>query len=86
MPDGTLPEEGNQIVQPGKGPIGLQIIGRVTSVRRSPILNKVIGLCWLPDGMTNPGQEFSIRVRGELKTGRVVILPFYDPENARLNA
>ncbi len=86
MPDGTLPEEGNQIVRPGAGPIGLEIIGRITSVRRSPILNKVIGLCWLPAKMTEPGQEFTIRVRGELKTGRVARLPFYDPENARLNA
>jgi sarcosine oxidase subunit alpha len=86
MPDGTLPEEGNQIVRPGKGPIGLEIIGRVTSVRRSPTLNKVIGLCWLPDGISDAGQEFTVRVRGELKRGRVVALPFYDAEGARLNS
>ena len=48
MPDGTLPEEANQIVRPGKGVIGLEILGRITSVRYSPTLNKVIGLCWLP--------------------------------------
>jgi hypothetical protein len=36
--------------------------------------------------MATPGQEFTLRVRGELKTGRVVSLPFYDPENVRLNA
>ncbi len=86
MVDGTLPEEGNQIVRQGAGPIGLQIIGRITSVRFSPTLNKVVGLCWLPTEMTKPGQEFTIRVRGEMKTGRVAALPFYDPENARLNA
>lgn len=86
MPDGTLPEEGNQIVKPGSGAIGLQIIGRITSVRRSPTLNKVIGLCWLPVEMAEPGQVFTVRVHGQLKSGRVVKLPFYDPENARLNA
>src|SRR5258708_32331513 len=76
MADGTLPEEGNQIVRPGSGPIGRQIIGRITSVRRSPTLDKVIGLCWLPAEMTEPGQEFTIRVRGRLKTGRALRLPF----------
>jgi sarcosine oxidase subunit alpha len=82
----TLPEEGNQIVQSGKGALGLEIIGRITSARYSPTLDKVIGLCWLPEGMTQPGQEFTVRVRGALHTGRVVALPFYDPNGARLNA
>jgi sarcosine oxidase subunit alpha len=86
MPDGTIPEEANQIVRPGNGPIGLEIIGRITSVRRSPTLKKVIGLCWLPVDMTEPGQEFTVRVRGQLRTGRVVPLPFYDPDGLRLNS
>jgi sarcosine oxidase subunit alpha len=81
-----LPEEGCQIVQPGNGPIGLEILGRITSTRYSPTLNKVIGLCWLPDAMSAPGQAFTVRVRGELKPGRVVPTPFYDPEGARLNS
>jgi sarcosine oxidase subunit alpha len=86
MPDGTLPEEANQIVRPGNGPLGLEIIGRVTSVRHSPTLNKVIGLCWLPAEMAEHGTEFTIRVRGQLKTGRVEPVPFYDPDESRLKA
>lgn len=86
MPDGTLPEEGNQIVRPGDGALGLEIVGRITSTRYSPTLDKVIGLCWLPEGMTEPGREFTVRVRGQLKTGRVVPLPFYDPDAVRLNS
>lgn len=82
----SLPEEGNQIVRPGGGALGLEIIGRITSARYSPTLNKVIGLCWLPDAMTQPGQEFTVRVRGVLQKGRVVALPFYDPDGARLNS
>ncbi|MDX1600539.1 MAG: 2Fe-2S iron-sulfur cluster-binding protein, partial [Anaerolineales bacterium] len=39
MPDGSLPEEADQIVRRGDGPIGLEIIGRVTSVRWSPTLD-----------------------------------------------
>lgn len=83
MPDRTLPEEADQIVLPGKD---LEIIGRVTSVRYSPTLDKVIGLCWLPAEMSDPGQTFSVRTSGELHTGRVAPLPFYDPEGARLRA
>ena len=86
MPDEALPEEANQIVRQGEGPLGMEILGRVTSVRYSPTLDKVIGLGWLPAEMAEPGQTFSIRTRGELVTGRVVALPFYDPEGARLRA
>lgn len=86
MPDGTLPEEGNQIVRPGKGPLGLEIIGRVTSARYSPTLKQVIGLCWLPAALAEPGSAFTVRVRGELKAGRVAALPFYDPDEIRLRA
>ena len=51
----ALPELiGGEIVRRGVGPIGLQIIGRITSVRHSPTLNKVVGLCWLPADMTEP--------------------------------
>jgi sarcosine oxidase subunit alpha len=84
VPSGTLPEEANQIVRPGVGLLGLEAIGRVTSVRRSPTLGKVIGLCWLPAEMAALGTEFTIRVRGELRTGRVEEIPFYDPAGERL--
>jgi sarcosine oxidase subunit alpha len=84
MPDGTPLEEGNQIVRPGEGPLGLEMIGRVTSVRYSPTLDQIIGLCWLPVNMAEPGQSFSVWIRGELRLGRVVSLPFYDPKGERL--
>ncbi len=86
MPDGSLPEEGNQIVRPGDGPIGLEIVGRITSVRHSPTLGKVIGLCWLPAEMAAPGNSFTVRVGGKLLSGQVVETPFYDPDGARLRA
>ncbi|HVU12993.1 MAG TPA: glycine cleavage T C-terminal barrel domain-containing protein, partial [Phototrophicaceae bacterium] len=81
-----LPEEGCQIVKPGKGALGLEILGRITSVRFSPTLNKIIGLCWLPIEMSEVGQAFTVRVKGELKSGRVISTPFYDPDGARLNS
>jgi sarcosine oxidase, subunit alpha len=86
MPDGTLPEEANQIVVQGKGPIGLEIIGRITSVRYSPTLNKIVGLCWLPVDMAEVGTKFTVRVKGKLKTGEVIEHPFYDPEGTKLKS
>lgn len=83
-----LPEEGCQIVREkaGAGALGLEILGRITSARYSPTLRRVIGLCWLPDGLHQPGQTFTVRVRGQLKPGRVVATPFYDAEGVRLNS
>ena len=82
-----MPEEANQIVHPNpQAPIGLEIIGRVTSARYSPTLEQSIGLCWLPIGESNPGSEFTVRIRGELHKGQVVPLPFYDPEGKKLRA
>lgn len=88
MLDPTLvPEEANQIVQPNpQWPIGLEIIGRVTSSRFSPTLKKSIGLCWLPVERSAPGSQFTVRIRGELHQGKVVSLPFYDPEGERLKS
>ncbi len=81
------PEEANQIVRPNPTwPIGLEIIGRITSSRYSPTLKKSIGLCWLPVEMSQPGNEFTVRVRGELHQGQVVSLPFYDPAGVRLKS
>jgi sarcosine oxidase subunit alpha len=86
MLDATVvPEEANQIVKPNsKWPIGLELIGRVTSARFSPTLKQSIGLCWLPIEQSAPGSEFTVRIRGELHKGKVVPLPFYDPDGARL--
>jgi sarcosine oxidase subunit alpha len=82
-----VPEEANQIVRPNPSwPIGLEIIGRITSSRSSPTLQKSIGLCWLPVELSQPGQQFTVRVRGELQPGQVVPLPFYDPEGQRLKS
>jgi sarcosine oxidase subunit alpha len=80
-----VPEEANQIVRSNTTkPVGLEIIGRITSARYSPTLQKSIGLCWLPVEMSAPGSEFSVRIRGELHKSKVAPLPFYDPEGKRL--
>ncbi len=60
------------------------IVGRVTSVVKSPTLGKVVGLAYLPLDMTATGQRFDIRVDGGIMVAaEVVPTPFYDPDNAR---
>jgi sarcosine oxidase, subunit alpha len=83
----VVPEEANQIVRPNPDwPIGLEIIGRVTSARYSPTLKQSIGLCWLPIEQSAIGSEFTVRIRGELHKCKVVALPFYDAEGKRLKS
>ncbi|MEM7033627.1 MAG: 2Fe-2S iron-sulfur cluster-binding protein [Chloroflexota bacterium] len=83
----VVPEEANQIVVPNSDmPIGYKIIGRITSSRFSPVLKKSIGLCWLPVKRSDPGMQFSVRIRGELHKARVVPIPFYDPDGERLKS
>jgi sarcosine oxidase subunit alpha len=83
----VIPEEANQIVRPNPNwPIGLEIIGRVTSARYSPTLRQSIGLCWLPADQSEPGNKFTVRIRGELHIGQVALLPFYDPQGKKLRS
>ena len=63
---------------------GGDIVGRVTSAVRSPTLNKVIGLAYLPVSRTVAGSRFQIRIDGgRLVEAEVVPTPFYDPDNKR---
>ena len=83
------PEEGLQIVREvpksAKHPIGLQIIGYITSCRFSPTLNEVIGLCWLPVQMAETvGTPFKIKRGKALIEGTVHHGAFVDPSGGRL--
>ena len=63
---------------------GDAIAGRVTSAVRSPSLDRVIGLAYLPIDMAVPGTRFAIRIdKGEMIDATVVPTPFYDTENTR---
>jgi sarcosine oxidase, subunit alpha len=62
---------------------GNDIIGRITSVVRSPTLEKVVGLCFLPPSQSEIGTRFDIRVDGRMVKAEVIAFPFYDPESKR---
>lgn len=74
---GPVPKECHLVIRDG------QIIGRITSIVKSPTLGKVVGLAYLPPGMAETGQRFDIRVDGVMVSAEVVPTPFYDPDNAR---
>lgn len=55
-------------------------IGEVTSGTMSPSLNKPIGMGYVPIGLSSPGTEINIEIRGKLLKAVVVKLPFYKGE------
>jgi sarcosine oxidase subunit alpha len=69
--------EGCQVVEQGRRPVG-----RVTSARYSPTLERYIGLAWVPAIVA--GGRFSIRCDGSDLSASVTSTPFYDPEGKRL--
>ena len=63
---------------------GNDIVGFVTSVVRSPTLNRVIGMAYAHPDDAEAGGSITIKAdSGETVTAEVVALPFYDPDNAR---
>jgi sarcosine oxidase subunit alpha len=77
-PATPLPQESNLAMR------DCAMVGFVTSVARSPILEKVIGLAYTAADEAEPGQAIRIRLTsGEFVEGRVWAPHFYDPDNAR---
>ena len=76
----VLPLEGAQIVRNGRS------VGRITSVRRSAAVGKVIGLCWVPADSAHEGTEFDVKIGDGVERGVVRLEPFYDPSGGRLRA
>jgi sarcosine oxidase subunit alpha len=73
-------EEGCQVVERGAP------VGRVTSVRHSPTLGRVIGLAWVPAARSHAGDRFMIRHGCRDVPSIVSALPFYDPSGERLKS
>jgi sarcosine oxidase subunit alpha len=79
-PTGAMPLEGGQVVVDGRSS------GRITSVRRSRELNKVIGLAVVPHELAVEGGRFDAQVDGRPVPMRVHLGPFFDPAGERLKA
>jgi sarcosine oxidase subunit alpha len=74
-----VPPEGCQVVERGRP------VGRVTSARYSPTLERALGLAWLPAHQV-AGERFWIRWNDTDVAAVVAPLPFYDPEGKRLKS
>jgi sarcosine oxidase subunit alpha len=81
VPGGELPNEGDQVLDAHGQPNG-----RVTSARRSPTLDRVIGLAWVPPERAEHGAELLIRANGRSVRAAVVPTPFYDPDGTRMRS
>ena len=55
--------------------------GRVTSGTHSPMLDKGIGMGYVPTSMASPGTELVVDVRGKPRRGRIVQKPIYRKES-----
>ena len=56
--------------------------GEVTSGSHSPMLERGIGLGYVPAELAQPGSELTIDVRGRSRAARVVKKPIYSREEA----
>ncbi|MEK6721307.1 MAG: 2Fe-2S iron-sulfur cluster-binding protein [Chloroflexota bacterium] len=79
-PGRPVPHEGAGIVREGK------LIGRVTSAKWSPFLEKTIGMAWMSIGPFETGTPIVIRHDGRTVVATLQAKPFYDPEGVRLRA
>lgn len=79
-PSGIVPVEGGQVIVDGVSS------GRVTSVRRSEAVGKVIGLAIVPHELAVEGARFVVQVDGRPVTMNVHLGPFFDPAGERLKA
>lgn len=79
---GGVPAEGAAVVHQGRP------VGRVTSCKLSPGLQRAIGLAWVNPEHATEGSALSIRLgegtSGTTTAARVHLAPFHDPEGARL--
>ncbi len=73
-----LPEEGHLVLRDG------EIVGRITSIARSPTLGQVLGLAYVMPDDASPGTRITIKgPDGRLLTAETARPPFYDPQGER---
>jgi aminomethyltransferase len=72
MQERAIPRQGMPIVEGGE----------VTSGTHSPMLERGIGMGYVPSDLTSPGTEITIDVRGRPARANVVSKPIYKKENS----
>jgi len=73
-----LPKENHLVIAGG------EIAGRITSIARSPTLDRTIGLALLAPELAQSGSRISIRGDGgQMISALIIKTPFYDAQNLR---
>ena len=80
MPGVAAPLDGTPVVSAGRP------IGRVTSARLSPTLNRGFGLAWVPPELAREGASIEVLIGERPVSARVTLHPLYDPEGHRLRS
>ena len=80
MPGTAAPEDGTPVLS------GSRPIGRVTSARLSPTMNRGFGLAWVPPYLATEGASIEVLVNDRPVSARVTLEPVYDPEGHRLRS
>ncbi|HEX4279600.1 MAG TPA: 2Fe-2S iron-sulfur cluster-binding protein [Solirubrobacteraceae bacterium] len=79
--NGYVPTEGSVILD------GLGVpAGQVTSARFSPVLDRVIGMAWVPSPLARDGSQITISDEGRTTEAQIQTKPFYDPEGEVLRS
>jgi sarcosine oxidase subunit alpha len=81
LADGYVPTEGAVIVDAVGDPAG-----QVTSARFSPVLDRVIGMAWVPSPLARDGARVTISDQGRLTNAHIQTRPFYDPDGEVLRS
>ena len=79
--DGYVPTEGAVIVDALGAPAG-----QVTSARFSPVLDRVIGMAWVPSPLARDGATVAISDQGRTLSAHIQTRPFYDPDGEVLRS
>ena len=81
LPNGHVPTEGAVIMDAGGAPVG-----QVTSSRFSPVLDRVIGMAWVPSPLARDGSQVTISDEGTTMRAEIQTRPFYDPDGEVLRS
>ncbi|MGH2858426.1 MAG: 2Fe-2S iron-sulfur cluster-binding protein [Solirubrobacteraceae bacterium] len=81
LADGDVPTEGAVVVDERGLPAG-----QVTSSRHSPVLDKTIGMAWVPSDLARDGARITISDEGRQLSAEIQTKPFYDPDGEVLRS
>ncbi len=79
--NGYVPTEGSVVVDGEGSPAG-----QVTSARYSPVLDRVIGMAWVPSAVARDGAQVTICDQGRTLEAHIQTRPFYDPDGEILRS